>query len=175
MARSLFGEKYGYSMEEIRELKECLLTKKYDRAIAIVEELEEMGRQDKINNLESFLVILLIHLIKIQVEKRVTRSWRSSIINSLREIQKRNKLGKKSHYIKSGEWQEHFQATYADAIVQAADEIFGGIEIKELKSLINLPALQNTALELLETTYYLDGEAVVEFICHNFPIGNLLE
>ncbi|MGK7892852.1 MAG: DUF29 family protein [Xenococcus sp. (in: cyanobacteria)] len=59
-----------------------------------------MGRQDKINNLESFLIILVIHLIKIKVEKRVTRSWRSSIVNSLPEIQKRNKLGKKLQYIK---------------------------------------------------------------------------
>ena len=59
-----------------------------------------MGRQDKINNLESFLVVLLIHLTKIQVEKRVTRSWKNSIINSLLAIQKRNRLGKKSYYIK---------------------------------------------------------------------------
>ena len=86
-------------MEEILELKECLLNHQYERAMTIVEELELMGRQDKINNLESFLIVLLIHLIKIQVEKRVTRSWRSSILNSLREIQKRNKLGKKSQYI----------------------------------------------------------------------------
>ena len=76
----------------------------------LVEELELMGRQDKINNLESFLLILLIHLIKIQVEKRVTRSWRSSILNSLREIQKRNRLGKKSQYIKSNQWEKHFDA-----------------------------------------------------------------
>lgn len=91
------------SMEEILELKQCLLHQEYDRAFAIVEDLEAMGRQDKINNLESFLVILLIHLIKIQVEKRVTRSWMLSISNSLLAIQKRNKLGKKSHYIKQGE------------------------------------------------------------------------
>ena len=64
-------------MEEILELKDCLLNQEYDRAFAIVEDLEAMGRQDKINDLESFLVILSIHLIKIQVEKRVTRSWRN--------------------------------------------------------------------------------------------------
>ena len=67
-----------------------------------------MGRQDKINNLQSFLVILLVHLIKIQVEKRVNTSWHNSIINSLLEIQKRNKLGKKSHYIKPTEWTDSF-------------------------------------------------------------------
>ncbi|MGB5632443.1 MAG: DUF29 family protein, partial [Waterburya sp.] len=82
-------------MEEILELKECLINQKYDRAFAIVENLEVMGRQDKINNLESFLVILFIHLIKIQVEKRITRSWKNYISNSLLAIQKRNRLGKK--------------------------------------------------------------------------------
>lgn len=61
-------------MEEILELKNCLINHQYERAMTIVEELELMGRQDKINILESFLLILLIHLIKIQVEKRLTRS-----------------------------------------------------------------------------------------------------
>jgi hypothetical protein len=160
-------------MEEILDLKDRLLNHQYDQAMTIVEELEEMGRQDKINNLESFLVILLIHLIKIQVEKRVTRSWRSSILNSLREIQKRNKLGKKSQYIKSNQWSEHFKATYPDAIFKAADEAFGGIEIKELKSLVNLNKLQNTALELLQFTHTLDGESLVELIGDRFPLGDL--
>jgi hypothetical protein len=160
-------------MEEILELKDCLLNHQYERAMTIVEELEQMGRQDKINNLESFLVILLIHLIKIQVEKRVTRSWRSSILNSLREIQKRNKLGNKSHYIKQNRWNEHFNNVYLDAILQAADEVFGGIEIKELKSLVNLNDLENITLELLELTYTLEGDRMVELICDRFPIGCL--
>ncbi|NJO99228.1 MAG: DUF29 domain-containing protein [Pleurocapsa sp. CRU_1_2] len=161
-------------MEEILELKDCLLNHQYERAIAIVEELEQMGRQDKINNLESFLVILLIHLIKIQVEKRVTRSWRSSILNSLREIQKRNKLGKKSQYIKQNEWLEHIVDVYPDAIFKTADEAFGGIEIPELKSLVDISALQNITLELLDFTYTLDGDSMVKMVCDRFPVGRLL-
>lgn len=161
-------------MEEILELKDCLLNHQYERAIDIVEELEQMGRQDKINNLESFLVILLIHLIKIQVEKRVTRSWRSSILNSLREIQKRNKLGKKSQYIKQNEWFEHIVDVYPDAIFKTADETFGGIEITELKSLVNISVLQNTTLELLDCTYKLDGDSMVKMVCDRFPVGRLL-
>ena len=160
-------------MEEILELKDCLLNHQYERAMTIVEELELMGRQDKINNLESFLIVLLIHLIKIQVEKRVTRSWRSSILNSLREIQKRNKLGKKSQYIKPNQWREHVDAIYPDAIFKAADEAFGGIEIKELRSLVNLSSLQEITLELLELTYTLDGDSLVQLICDRFPIGPL--
>ncbi len=160
-------------MEEILELKECLLNHQYERAMTIVEELELMGRQDKINNLESFLIVLLIHLIKIQVEKRVTRSWRSSILNSLREIQKRNKLGKKSQYIKANQWSKHFDAIYPDAIFQTADEAFGGIEINELKSLVNWNSWQKITLELLELTYSLDGDSMVQLICNRFPIGPL--
>ena len=160
-------------MEEILELKNCLLNHQYEQAIKIVEELEQMGRQDKINNLESFLVILLIHLIKIQVEKRVTRSWRSSILNSLREIQKRNKLGKKSQYIKQDRWLQYIESVYPDAIFKAADEAFGGIEVKEIKSLVNQSKLQNTALELLNFTYELDGNSMVDLICDRFPVGLL--
>ena len=160
-------------MEEILELKDCLVNHQYERAMTIVAELEQMGRQDKINNLESFLVILLIHLIKIQVEKRVTRSWRSSILNSLREIQKRNRLGKKSYYIKPNQWQEHFDNIYLDAIFKAADEAFGGIEISELKSLVDSNSLQNTTFELLESTYTLNGDSVVQLICDRFSIGSL--
>jgi hypothetical protein len=160
-------------MEEILELKECLLSQNYDRALLIVEELEEMGRQDKINNLESFLVILLLHLIKIQVEKRVTRSWRSSIVNSLLEIQKRNKFGKKSHYIKQGQWQEHIKESYSKSIFKAASEAFGGIEMKELKYLINKLDLETTTLELLDLTYSMDNESLINKICDRFPIGRL--
>ncbi len=54
-------------MEEILELKEKLLNQDIEAAILLVDELEAMGRQDKINTLESFLVVLLVHLIKIQV------------------------------------------------------------------------------------------------------------
>jgi len=59
-------------MEEIIELKQSIISHEWEKSLAIIEELEEMGRQDKINNLQSFLVIFLVHLIKIQIEKRVT-------------------------------------------------------------------------------------------------------
>ena len=52
-------------MEEIIELKQSIISRDWEKSLEIIEELEEMGRQDKINNLQSFLVILLVHLIKI--------------------------------------------------------------------------------------------------------------
>lgn len=41
----------------IREMKKHLLAGEIEQALLIVEELEEMGRQSEIRNLESFLVI----------------------------------------------------------------------------------------------------------------------
>ena len=157
-------------MEEILELKECLLNHEYDRAYGIVEELEAMGRQDKINNLESFLVILLIYLIKIQVEKRVTRSGCNSISNSLLAIQKRNKLGKKSHYIKANEWDEHILNCQFEAILGAGKEVFEGIDYQELKRLVDFEKLMLTANELLAETYTKNPRDIIELVEARFGI-----
>ena len=160
-------------MEEILELKDCLLNRKYDRAYAIVEELEAMGRQDKINNLESFLVILLVHLIKIQVEKRVTRSWRNSISNSLLAIQKRNKLGKKSHYIKNCEWDEHIFNCQFEAVLNAAKEVYEGIDYQELEKLVDLDRLLTSSNELLAETYNKTPREIIVLVDSKFPVTRL--
>ncbi|MBE9178804.1 DUF29 family protein [Oculatella sp. LEGE 06141] len=78
-------------MEELLDLKSLLLQGDVVGALAIVEELEEMSRDDKINNIRSYAVVLLLHLIKQQAEKRTTRSWEISIRNSALEIKNKNK------------------------------------------------------------------------------------
>ncbi len=75
-------------MEEILELKELLLKGDIKGSLTLVDELEEMGRKDIINNIRSYAVILLLHLIKQQAENRTTRSWDVSIRNSVLEIQR---------------------------------------------------------------------------------------
>lgn len=62
-------------MEEILTLKSLILKGDMEGALTIVEELEEMSCDDKINAIESYAVILLLHLVKQQAEKRTTRSW----------------------------------------------------------------------------------------------------
>lgn len=158
-------------MEEILELKDCLLNQKYDRAFAIVEDLEAMGRQDKINNLESFLVILLVYLIKIQVEKRITKSWKNSISNSLLSIQKRNRLGKKSHYIKDGNWNEYILECQFEAVLGAAKEVFEGMDYQELERLVDFDKLMTVTDELLALTYSKNPRDIVELIDSKFPVG----
>ena len=157
-------------MEEILELREQIVKGDLVTALAIVDELETMSRQDKINTLESFLIVLLVHLIKIKVEQRVTRSWRNSIINSVTQIRTRNKLGKKSHYIY--EWDEHYQNTIFTATRKAAEEILGGIEIEELEAKINYPKLQQSVREILATIYSGTEREMVNFIRDKYEITN---
>ncbi len=85
-------------MEELLTLKERLLCGDISGALVIVEELEEMSRDDKINNIRSYAIILLLHLIKQQAENRTTRSWDVSIRNTVREIQEKNKRRKAGGY-----------------------------------------------------------------------------
>ena len=81
-------------MEEILALRELLLKGDMSGALSIIDELEEMSRDDKINNIRSYAVILILHLIKQKAENRTTKSWDLSIRNSIRGIQTKNKRRK---------------------------------------------------------------------------------
>ncbi|SKB15147.1 conserved hypothetical protein [Planktothrix sp. PCC 11201] len=70
-------------IQELTDLKKCILEERYQDALLIINELEDMGKQAILRNIESFLVRLFIHLIKNQVEKRLTNSWIASISDSI--------------------------------------------------------------------------------------------
>jgi hypothetical protein len=65
--------------QELIDLRNSILEGRYADALAIVDELEGMSKQAILRNIQSYLNILLIHLIKNQVEQRLTGSWASSI------------------------------------------------------------------------------------------------
>ncbi|NEQ12218.1 MAG: DUF29 domain-containing protein, partial [Moorea sp. SIO4E2] len=85
-------------MEELTLLRQLIEEKKYHKALEIVDELEEMSREDKLNKIYSYAVILLLHLIKQEVEKRTTRSWEFSIYNASKNIKRVNKRRKSGGY-----------------------------------------------------------------------------
>lgn len=60
-------------MEELLELKNLLISGNIAEALLLVEEMTEMSKDDKLNKIISFGIILLLHLIKQQAEKRTTR------------------------------------------------------------------------------------------------------
>lgn len=138
-------------MEEILTLKELLLKGDISGSLAVVEELEEMGRKDIIKNIRSYGVILLLHLIKQNVEKRTTRPWDVSIRNSVREIQRENKRRKAGgYYLNPEELLETLEDAYLNAIDEASLEVSEGIyEPKQLEQLVNREELLNQAMQLI--------------------------
>jgi len=138
-------------MEELFTLKELLLKGDIKGSLALVEELEEMSRDDKINNIRSSAVILLLHLIKQQAEKRTTRSWEVSIRNSVREIQIKNKRRKAGgYYLTTEELVETLEEAYLNALDEASLEVEEGrYEPEELEKLINKEEILNHALALI--------------------------
>lgn len=138
-------------MEELFTLKELLIKGDIRGSLALVEELEEMSKDDKINNISSYGIILLLHLIKRQVENRTTRSWEVSIRNSVQQIQKKNKRRKAGgYYLTPEELRIALEEAYLQAINEASLEVEGGrYEPEELENLVNQEEILNRALALI--------------------------
>ncbi len=138
-------------MEELFELKDLLLAGHIDDALLLVEELTEMSKDDKLNKIYSFGIIVLLHLIKQQAEKRTTRSWETSIANAVRQIQRTNKRRKAGgHYLKPAELRETLEDAYASALRQAAIEAFEGrYEAEELAEMVNKTNIIDQAMDLI--------------------------
>ena len=114
-------------MEELFELKDLLLAGNIDDALLLVEELTEMSKDDRLNKIFSFSIILLLNLIKQQAEKRSTSSWEVSIANSVRQIQRTDKRRKTGgNYLNPVELRETLEDAYNSALRQASLEAFRG-------------------------------------------------
>ncbi|MDY6805808.1 MAG: DUF29 family protein [Cyanobacteriota bacterium] len=138
-------------MEELLTLKELLHQGKVSQALLIVEELEEMSKSDKLNKIFSYAIILLIHLIKQEAEKRLTRSWQLSIRNSVKQIQRTNKRHKaKGNYLTEEELEETVVDAYELAIEKAALEAFEGrYETEEIAELVDRQQIIAQAMDLI--------------------------
>ncbi|MCP2731932.1 DUF29 family protein [Limnofasciculus baicalensis] len=141
--------------QELIDLRASILEGRYGDALAIVDELEGMSKQAVLRNIESFIDRILIHLIKNQIEQRLTNSWAASIRDSVREIYKLNlKENKKSYYINSDEWEEviedEIEAAIATASVEVADGAYTPCQLLEMVDRSQI--IENTQ-SLLALTY----------------------
>lgn len=138
-------------MEELLTLKELLLEGKISQALELVEELEEMSKSDKLNKIFSYGIIVLLHLIKQAAEKRSTRSWETSIFNSVKQIQRTNQRPKgKGYYLQEDELLETLQDAYESALRKAALEAFeGSYTADELGDLVSQDAVIQEAMDLI--------------------------
>ncbi|MEH2010514.1 DUF29 family protein [Nostoc sp.] len=141
--------------QELIDLRTCIQEGRYADALVIVDELEGMSKQAILRNIEAYLRILLIHLIKNQVEQRLTNSWVASIRNSLIEIKKLNlKDNKKSYYINLNEWDTYIEDEIEVAVPDASVEVLNGIYNEfQLPEMVDKNQIIQTALKFLALTY----------------------
>jgi hypothetical protein len=113
--------------------------------------MTEMSKDDKLNKIFSFGVILLLHLIKQSAEKRSTKSWEISIFNSVKQIQRSNKRRKAGgNYLTPAELQETLEDAYESALKQAAFEAFEGrYEAEEIALMVERTTIINQAIALI--------------------------
>ncbi len=138
-------------MEELVDLRQAIEQQRYSDAITLLGEMEGMSKEDKIEKIDSFLIILLLHLIKQGAEKRTTRSWDASIRESSRRILRINKRRKSGgFYLSVEELTEAIEEAFPSALTQASLEAFEGQYLPEqLATKIKKTAIQQKALELI--------------------------
>ena len=141
-------------MEELILLRESIEKQDYVKALQIVDELEEMSVEDKLNKIYSYMVVLLLHLIKENAEKRLTKSWKLSINNSVKQINRTNKRRKSGgYYARKEDLVEIIDDAFDLALEGAAIEAFGGAyNEQELLNKINVEEIKLKAMSLLEST-----------------------
>ena len=138
-------------MEELLELKGFLLSGNIAEALLLVEEMTEMSKDDKLNKIFSFSIVLLLHLIKQKAEKRSTRSWEISIFNAVKQIQRSNKRRKANGtYLTQVEIRETLEDAYESALKQAALEAFEGrYETEAIANMVDRDQVIQEAIALV--------------------------
>ncbi|MBD2692329.1 DUF29 family protein [Anabaena catenula] len=138
-------------MEELLELRELVLAGNLEATLSLIDELEEISKEDKINKIYSYCVVLLVHLIKQQAEKRTTHSWDVSIRNAtdaIDRINKRRKAG--GYYMNQKEIEEILAEAYNRALDNASLEAFGGIyDELTLKNMVDQELIIKQALNFI--------------------------
>ena len=141
--------------QELLDLRNSILEGRYEDAFIIIDELEDMSKKSILRNIMSFLIILMIHLIKNQIEKRLTNSWIASISNSVIEIQSLNlKDNRRSYYIKQDEWNDYLEEAIERAIRPASVEVMDGkLKAAAISAQISREDIIQISHQLLELTY----------------------
>ena len=142
-------------MEELYELRQYIGSGRYKDALLLLDEMEEMSRDDKINKISSFMEVLLVHLIKQAIEKRTTQSWDVSIRNSLRQIIKINKRRKTGGwYLTNEEILKALEDAYESALDSASLEVSGGkYTVEEISAMIDKSEMIRLALGKIQAGF----------------------
>lgn len=148
-------------MEELFTLRQHIEQHRYDEALLLLGEMDEMSREDKLNKIGSFAMILLLHLIKQAAEKRTTRSWDISIRNATWEIARINKRRKAGgYYLDDAELRETLEDVFPIAVANASLEAFEGqCSEDELRKMIDRQDILRKAMALIAAHHSMNSQA----------------
>ena len=90
-------------------------------------------------------------MIKQHAEKRSTRSWDTSIFNSVYQVNKVNKRRKSGgYYLAEHEIEDAIKESYTVALKHASLEVFEGMyDDRQLSGMIDSSSIMEEALELV--------------------------
>jgi len=139
-------------MEELYELRAYIESGHYKEALQLLDEMEEMSRDDKINRISSFMEVLLVHLIKQAAAQRTTRSWDVSIRNALRQIVRINKRRKADGwYLTDEELSAALEEAYESALDSASLEVYEGkYTAEEMCTMVDRAKILQRAFEQIK-------------------------
>lgn len=133
-------------------LRQYIEEQNYEKALELIGDMEEMSKEDKLDKIYSYAVILLLHLIEQEAEQRSTRSWEFSIYNAIKEIRRTNKRRKSGgYYANEEELKEILADAFDTAIKKAALEAFEG-QYKEDELILKIKPdeIKSKALKMIQ-------------------------
>jgi len=135
-------------MEELETLRHYIESGDLNGALAVLDEMEAMSKEDKINRVRSYLVVLLMHMIKESIEQRTTRSWQNSIRLALHQIEYHNKRRRAGgYYVPAEDMPQLVAEAMETAIIAASTEVLDGtLSPEEVEERIDRGALVAQAL-----------------------------
>ena len=142
-------------MEELETLRRYIESGDLNGALAVLDEMEAMSKEDKINRVRSYLVVLLMHLIKESIEQRTTRSWQNSIRLALHQIEHHNKRRKAGgYYVPAEDMPQLVAEAMETAIIAASTEVLDGtLSPEEVEERVDREALVAQALLCLSPQF----------------------
>ena len=142
-------------MEELLELRRYIEAGDVAAALALLDEMDEMSRDDKLQKIASYMRVLLVHMIKQAVEHRTTKSWEVSIRHALRQIagvNTRRKAG--GWYLNEAELRALLEEAYTSALDWASLEAHEGIySAPELAAMHERSQVLAEAFEKIQHTH----------------------
>ncbi|RYF45531.1 MAG: DUF29 family protein [Cytophagaceae bacterium] len=136
-------------MDELETLRKLIEEQDYSAALSLIDEMDEMAKDDKITKVESFLAVLLIHIIKQKAESRITSSWQRSINHALFGIFKSNKRRSAGgFYLSPDELKNAINESFSFSLKEASEEAFGGAyKADQLITMIDADQIKQEAFD----------------------------